>query len=170
VIDPPHQAWRKYPHPSSVPVRSGGGRDGLRDRIVAWRPVMQTRMLFTFWLGVCLSVLLTVTSGLAQDSNTTAGQASTVNGARHDPDQAQSPGSAAERGTFYQPKTDEIQVKFPQTQARKGDQLVSAPSTTTCSNQQSPWCWPSISRAFSAAYNSFGPDAVKRCNWCRSRR
>ena len=55
---------------------------------------MQTRTLFTFCLGVCSLVLLTVTSGPAQDSNMiqpSAGQTSIVkHGERHDPNQAQS--------------------------------------------------------------------------------
>lgn len=136
---------------------------------------MQTRTLFTFCLGVCSLVLLTVTSGPAQDSNMiqpSAGQTSIVkHGERHDPNQAQSSTSPTDRdlGTFYQPKGDEMKLTLPKAPARKGDVLVSGPSMTKCS-QQSPWCWPSMSRAFSAAYNSFGPNAIRRCNWCRARR
>jgi hypothetical protein len=136
---------------------------------------MQTRTLFGFCLGVCSLVLLTVTSGLAQDSNMIqpgGGQTSIVkHGERHDPNQAQSSTSPTGRdlGTFYQPNGDEMKLALPKATARKGDQLVSAPSTTKCS-QQLPWCWPSMSRAFSAAYTSFGADAIKRCNWCRARR
>lgn len=134
---------------------------------------MRTCTLFTFWLGVCSLVLLTGTTDLAQNSNMIQpgiGQTSTLNhGERPDPDQAQSYTSPAERGTFYLPKGDENNLTLPKAPARKGDQLVSGPLKTNCS-QQLPWCWPSMSRAFSAAYTSFGPDAIKRCNWCRARR
>jgi hypothetical protein len=65
---------------------------------------MQTCTLFTFCLGVCSLVLLTVTTGLAQNSNIiqpATGQTSTVkHSERYDPDQAQSYTSPAERGTF----------------------------------------------------------------------
>jgi hypothetical protein len=136
---------------------------------------MQTRTLFTFCLGVCSLVLLTVTSGLAQDSNMLqpgASQTSVVkHGEGHNPNQAQSSTSPADNGrnVFFQPKGDELRFTMPKVSTRKGDVLVSGFSKTNCSPQL-PWCWPSISRAFSAAYTSFGPDAIKRCNWCRARR
>lgn len=136
---------------------------------------MQTRTLFTFCLGVCSLVLLTVTSGLAQDSSRIqpgTGQTSTVkHGERYDPGQAQSSASPADRNrdTLYQPKGDEMKLALPKAPVRKGDVLISRPLKTNCSHQ-SPWCWPSMSRAFSAAYTGFGPDAIRRCNWCRARR
>ena len=136
---------------------------------------METRTLFTICLGVCSLVLLTVTSGWAQDSSMiqpgTRQTLTVKHGERHDPSQVQSSTSPTDRNrdTFYQPKGNEIKFTLPKAPVRKGDVLVSGPLKTTCS-QQSPWCWPSVSRAFSAAYNSFGPDAIRRCNWCRARR
>jgi len=137
---------------------------------------MQTRTLVTFWLGVCSLVLLTVTGVFAQDSNMVqpaAGPTSTVNHrARHDIDQTQSHTSAADsdRDTFHPPKGDEMKFTLPGATAREHDRLVVQPVTTRCSSKQWPWCWPSMSRASSAAYTEFGPDAVRRCNWCRARR
>jgi hypothetical protein len=136
---------------------------------------MQTCTSYTFGLGVCLLVLLTVTSGLAQDSNmiqTGAGQPPTVeHGERHNPSQTRSSNSPTDRNrdTLYQPKGDKIKITLPKVPVRKGDVLVTGPLKTSCSSHLS-WCWPSMSRAFSAAYTSFGPDAAKRCNWCRARR
>jgi hypothetical protein len=136
---------------------------------------MVTRTLFTFWLGV-FSVLLTVTSALAQDSSMiqpdTRQTLTDKRGERNDPSQAHSSSTSSterNRGTFYQPEGDEIKLTFPKATARKGDLLVSGPLKAKCSSQL-PWCWPFMSSALSTAYATFGPEAIKRCNWCRARR
>lgn len=131
---------------------------------------METPTLVASCLGVCSLLLLTVTIGLAQNSNIiqpATSQTSTVkHSERHHLDQAQSYTFPADHSTFYLPKGDEIKSTLSTARFRKGGQVVSGPLKTSCS-EELPWCW---SRAFSAAYSSFGPDAIKRCTWCRARR